>query len=616
MLNRFISLLLVLTLFVLGAASLTACMQDVPDNGTPPVTGGSDPDKSIIKPEFKNYDRKTVNFRSIEYARPDVEKLISDFSSVTDIIKKNEIPYADQLGAIISLEDGYTEFRTMYNYSNIIMSQDVRSTYWCEEYEYISGYVPSFTSTIEKLYVAAAQSEHNESFERDYFGNGLIEEYADGGIYTDRLVELLEEETAIENRYSSLSTANVVITYKGVTDSFDKIMEFFADMYGKGSLTYNIALEECNALYTERVNELSREMLIDLLKIRRKIADELGYSSYTEYGYDAINHDYSSADMLEFIKDVAEYVIPVYSVVSYYVLWPYFDQLEGLSELDKVDLINTLYYAYEDMDAELFDIYSYMLQFNLYDIAPKNENRFDGSFCTYLDGYEAPFVFLSTNGSCDDYMTLAHEFGHFVDSYINFDSGTSIDLLEVSSQALEYLTLTEIRDDLTEEEYKYLLYSQISSTFDVLLFQSFYALFEHYAYDIAYNDISEESLVAAMKRAAADMGMSEDYFDSLDYVLIPHIMLYPFYVQSYTVSAAVALEIYYVEVSGDGDGFDAYIELIDRSEEFETFVENLWDAGLTSPFSENYMKMLADMIHYDIMGSHFYKENAGNNDAA
>ena len=320
--------------------------------------------------------------------------------------------------------------------------------------------------------------------------------------------------------------------------------------------------------------------------------------------------------MLGFIKDVAEYVIPVYSTVSYYVLWPYFDQLQSLSELDKVDLINTLYYAYEDMDAELSDVYSYMLQFGLYDIAPENENRFNGSFCTYLDGYDAPFVFLSTSGGCDDYMTLAHEFGHFFDSYINFDSGTSIDLSEVSSQALEYLTLTEIRDELTEEEYKYLLYSQISSAFEVLLFQSFYALFEHYAYDIQYNDISEESLVAAMKRAARDMGMSEDYFDSLDYVLIPHIMLYPFYVQSYTVSAAVALEVYYVEVGCEGNGLEAYIELVDRSEGFETFEENLRDAGLTSPFSKDYIKMLADMIHYDIMGSHFFKESAGNNNAA
>ena len=174
MLNRFISLLLAVSILVLCAASLSACVPDA-SGDTPPLSGGGGGSGgSIIKPEVKDYGRKTVKFGEIEYVRPDAEKLISDFSSVTDVVKKNEIPYKDQLGAIISLEDGYNTFSTMYSYSNIRMSEDARDTYWCEEHEYISGYAPSFTATIEKLYVAAAQSVHAESFERDYFGIGLI----------------------------------------------------------------------------------------------------------------------------------------------------------------------------------------------------------------------------------------------------------------------------------------------------------------------------------------------------------------------------------------------------------------------------------------------------------
>ena len=149
-----------------------------------------------------------------------------------------------------------------------------------------------------------------------------------------------------------------------------------------------------------------------------------------------------------------------------------------------------------------------------------------------------------------------------------------------------------------------------------MLFQSFYALFEHYAYDIAYDSISEAELIRAMKRAAEDMGMSSDYFDSLDHVLIPHIMLYPFYVQSYTVSASVSLEIHYVELANDGTGLEAYLELVEREDEDMTMEQHLLEAGLTSPFSKNYLKALADMIHYDIMGSHFYKESTSPDNAA
>ncbi len=614
---RLIALLLLVSMLLAGTSVLTACAPQEPtnDDGPPTVDGGA-PDKSIIKPEVKSYDRETINFNRIEYARPDVDKILSDFSSVTDVIAKNEIPYKDQLGAVISLEASYSSLRTMYSYANIRLSEDKRSSYWCDEYDYISGYIPSFSSTIEKLYVAAARSEHAAKFEVDYFGDELVEKYAGGGIYTDALVRLMEEETAIENRYSSLSTSSVVITYKNKTDSFDAIIDFYAETFGEESLTYKTALEECSRLYQERANELSRQMLVELLKIRKLIADELGYKSYAEYAYQTMEHGYTADQMLGFIGDVAEFVVPIYYAVSYYVLWPYFDQYDSCSPLDKVDLINSLYYAYEDMDDDLFDIYSYMLQFGLYDVQHSSENRFNGSFCTYLDDYDAPYIFLSTNGNCTDYMTLAHEFGHFADYFINNGSETSLDVSEISSQALEYLTLTKIKEDITAEEYKYLLYSQISSSFDVLLFQSFYALFEHYAYDIAYDAISENALIGAMKRAADDMGMDADYFDTLDHMLIPHIMLYPFYVQSYPVSVSVALEIYYIESETEGAGLEAYLDLIDREGGDLAFEELIEDAGLTSPFTKAYLRGLADKIHYDIMGSHFFKKSAVNINAA
>ena len=610
MFYRFISLILILSSLLACAASLTSCLSDIPDvGGKPPSDGGGTADKSIITPDFREYGRGTVAFDEMTYTRPDAERIISDFSAVTDVIEANEIPYEDQLGAVYSLEDGYILFTTMYNYSTIRMYEDVSDTYWCGEYEYISGYAPTFSSTLEKLFVAAARSVYAQSFETDYFGAGLIEEYADGGIFTDALVALLEEETEIENRYSALSTANVVITYKNMTDSLDGIMKFYAESYGKGSLTYSIALEDCTRLYEAKVSELSVQMLIDLLKVRKKISNELGYDSYATYAYETLYHDYTPEQMLAFIGDVAEFVVPVYYTVSYYVLWPYFDRTEEEMSLDRVDLINTLYYAYEDMDEGLHDVYSYMLQYGLYDIESKSENRFDGSFTTYLDAYNAPYAFVSTYGDCGDYMDLAHEFGHFYDSFVNYNSTTSLDLLEVSSQALEYLTLIEIKDELGEQEYKHLLYSQISSSFDVLLYQSFYALFEHYAYEIAYDAINESTLIAAMKRAATDMGMSADYFDSLDHIMMPHIMLYPFYVQSYSVSAAVALEIYYTECGTDGAGLAAYIDLIRREDPTLTLEENLGLAGLASPFEEDHLKQLSDMIHYQIMGSHYYKES-------
>ena len=82
-----------------------------------------------------------------------------------------------------------------------------------------------------------------------------------------------------------------------------------------------------------------------------------------------------------------------------------------------------------------------MLQFDLYDIEISSHNRQDGAFTSYLDDYDAPFIFISSDETIGDYSTLIHEFGHFADMFINNGGSTSIDQKEISSQGLEYIML-------------------------------------------------------------------------------------------------------------------------------------------------------------------------------
>ncbi|MBQ8689605.1 MAG: hypothetical protein IJ515_04500 [Clostridia bacterium] len=618
--SKIISFLLSLTLVFGSGAALISCSSD-PDDSTvnegqnPTPTPDAPEAETIITPAFKDYGRRTVDFEDITYTRPDVDALIAAISAVTDVISENTLPFDGQVAAIEAIEPSYEHYLSMYSYSNIIMSRDSSDEYWCGEYNFISSSAPSVSKAVEDMYVAAAQSPHAESFESEYFGEGLIEEYADGGDMTERLVELFEEETELENRYSSLSTASVKVTYNLKTDTVDNILAFYEEFYGKESQSYSMAYEKCMELYALESAKISRELFVELVRLRRLIADELSLTSYSDYAYGAIYHDYSSADMLAYLKDIAQYVIPVYVQLSNHVFAPHNYSYESTVEVSAVDIVNGLYYTFDSMDSELVEVYSYMLQHVLYDIAPYGANRFEGSFCTYIDAYDAPYVFISSTAETDDYCTLAHEFGHFADAYVNYDSSTSLDLSEVSSLGLEYMTTLFLNGELSLEEQKHLTYSQLDSAFMTFIYQGFYALFEHYAYGLDYDEITEENLIAEMKRAARDMGLNYEIFTTLDYVLIPHIMLYPHYVQSYCTSTAVALELYYVEKLEDGAGIAAYLELIDRSDEQLTFEETVVKAGLTSPFEKNYLRGLADMIYYDILGSHFYTDTSFGNAA-
>lgn len=568
--GRLISTILFLAFLSANIFALVSCGGEKSDgnddgNENPGQTSGD----TITVPEYKDYKRGTVNFSDIEYSRPNIEAVAADFESVGDYIDKNEADFGSQLNRIVALEEEYSNILTMQAYSTIRFYRDNSNSYWAGEYDYISTNFPRFSKAVEKLFVSAANSPHAEEFEEEYFGEGLIEEYKDGGIYTDEVVELMTKEAELESEYSALSDAELSVK--------------------------------------------SKDIAAQLFKVRRKISDLLGYSSYADLAYDTY-HDYSEDDFIEFANDISKYVVPVYFKLSGYIFNQFSMSANDNFSIEK--LINGTGEMLKTADEELYDVYLYMLQHSLYDIKPDTETRFDGAFTTYLDSYNAPFIFITTNSSARDFTTLCHEFGHFADMYINYAEESSLDLSEVSSQALELLALTKLDAAITEKTVNDLLVYEMENALSALVFQGFYAMFEHIAYQIPYEDICEETLDAAVAMAAEKMGLSSAVLNDLYYVTIPHVMLYPFYVQSYCTSAAAALDIYFTELDCEGAGFETYSNLLKRDGGALTFEEELERAGVVSPFEDDFLRELADRIHYELLGSHYFKSNAGNENAA
>lgn len=568
---------------------------------------------TIVVPEYKDYQRGTIDFKDIVYKRPDIDAVILKFNEVTEAIEKSEISFEGQISKIQSIEEDYVNINTMANFSHIYFLRNSADEFWAGEYEYITTEFPKFAQSIEDMFVAAANSAYAERFENEYFGPGLIEEYKDGGDYTDDIVKLLEDEAALEADYSALSTASVVITYKDITDTYDNILSYYLDTYGQLSVKYLAAKSECDVLYEKKVAEMSTDILIDLIAVRKSLSDAFGHESYLEYAYESIYHDYTYDKIYTYIEDVTEYILPVYLKLANYV-FNHYASTEKAEAVDRITLINNAYEMLKGTDSDLYDIYSYMLQHGLFDIEPGAANRYEGAMTTYLDAYMAPFLFVSTTGKSHDYITLFHEFGHFVDYYVNCNSTTSLDLSEVSSQALELLMLTKLEGFVSSEGITYLTYYEMENAMLTLFFQSFYALFEHRIY--TENPTTKQELDGIVMDCAEEMGLNPQYYNTVDYVLISHIILYPTYVQSYCTSLTTALEIYFIEKERPGEGFETYKNLLSREDDSLTFEEHLEKAGLTSPFANDALKKIADKIHYEILGSHYFTESDNGDNAA
>ena len=621
--RRFISLFLALLMLLSTLLVAVSCAgNDDAPSGDEPGTGGQHPqggkpseDSGIVVPPLKDYGRGTVDFDKLTYSRPDIAAGIAAFEAATRSIEENELSFDEQLELILALEEPYSEILTMNAIARIYFYKDSSVAFWSEEDAYIGQNYPSFAQAIENLFVAAANSEHAERFENEYFGAGLIEEYRDGGDLTDELIALLEEEAELENKYNSLSTANVYITYGSMYDTVDNILAHYRDLNGEDSGIYNTVSKICMELYYFAAQDAMVPIYVDLVKVRRLIADELGAESYAEYAYEQRYHDYSPSVATDFLNDIATHIVPLYSQLAY-SLGPVLDIPPEDMYVEPSAVLNELYEVYGGMDTELSDIYNYMLQHKLYDVDLKSQNRYEGAFTTYIEGNNSPFVFITTKRNIYDYMTVAHEFGHFTDYYVNNGGQTSLDLTEVYSTALEYLTLLEMKEFLPSDTFRFLLYYQLKSSFETLLVQGFYAMFEDCVYKLAYDDITEENLRQIAANTGSKFSLNVSVVSDLSNIMIDHLMLYPFYVQSYCTSLVAALQIFIAEKENEGAGLEIYKALLARPSEELSFEELLEMANIDSPFGDEVLRDVANEIYYIVTGSYYYPKEHDDTNAA
>ena len=244
------------------------------------------PEPTIVVPEYKDYGRGSADFSTITYTRPGIEALIGEFEALADAIANNEGEVSSQIAAMHSLEAPLSTVKTMYSLVKIGDSKNTSSEFWHDEAVYMGTYYPALTQVIEKLIIACANSENKSVYEAEYFGYS-IDEYVGGGIYTDEAVRLMQEEAALENEYTSLGTATVEITYTSmglsepITGTVDEVKAQLKEHYGSNVTAYNNALIEVNNRYKQKLGELTKPIFIELVRVRRLLADELGYSSRT-----------------------------------------------------------------------------------------------------------------------------------------------------------------------------------------------------------------------------------------------------------------------------------------------------------------------------------------------
>ena len=483
------------------------------------------------------------HFDEIAYERPDVVKLEQVLEET--VLAAGTETDADKLMELVyEYYDLYHWFYTNYSLANIHYSGDLTDIYWEQEYNWCMEKSAQVDADFDQLMYALADCSLREELEaEEYFGEDYFDDYEGESIWDETFTDLMDREAALITEYYSLS-----------------------------SQEYNL-----------QTRTQMEELFTKLVKLRYEIAQYAGFDNYVDFAYDFYYYrDYTPEQERILLEQIRQELVPVYREMAAGNVWDLWGKASA--EEENLEFVRG---CVEQMGGVLKDAFRTMERSGLYNIR-YGENKYPASFETYLSYYGVPFVFMNPQGTVSDKLTLVHEFGHFANDYACGGSYAGVDVAEIYSQGLEYLSLFygENTGDLAT--------IKMADSLMVYVEQAAYASFEQGVYALKENEITKESIAGVMQKVLEDYGLDIWGMTGHDYAGVPHFFTNPLYVISYVVSNDAALQFYALEQEEAGKGLALYEDALDSQESY--FLAFLTETGLESPFEEGRMAQMRQIF--------------------
>lgn len=517
-----------------------------------------------------------VHYADMEYERPDGEVIIKDMDELIDLITVGK-SFTEQSRVFTRINENIINYRTMMSLAEIRYYTDTSDDFYKEENELLRlEYVDIYDKTGELLDVIEA-STFKQNYERSFFGLGYFNDWIPMK-RSEAAGELMTKEQELISEYQD-AISNAFVTYEGREIRVPS-EEFYAlDV---------IDMDSVIALYRDKYNKELGELYAELVKVRLALAEELG-TDYISLAYDDLGRDFTPEQADAYIDGVVDGLLPNLS--------KYDADVRLLKErADTLSSFYSLSLAASRMGGDVEEAFDYMVKYGLYELSA-SDGKQGISFETFLEKYYSPFMFVSSEGTAYDFITYAHEFGHFVDDYVNLGASKTIDTAEIASQALAYIA-PFYSDGVNGIDSDKLLKINLYSTFELYSTTAFIHRFETAVYSLEPSEVTPERLTELAKEAALSVGMSEAEAATMSvyWFEVQHLYIAPMYYVGYAISNDVAIQAIEAELNAPGKGGIEAFERIIKRDPYKTFEENIVNAGFESPFADGRAESLAEFI--------------------
>lgn len=557
--------------------------------------------KGVVVLKFQQLDYKRVN---IEDMKLQMRQLIEEMKVAKTIEAQIEV-----INQINKLRD---TFSTQMTLVVIRASINANDEFYQAEREYYDETAPQFEEAVTEYYEALTTSPFRKQLE-EHWGAQLFA-LADNQLkgFKPEIIELMQKENKLTSQYSKL-IASAQIEFDGKTLTLAQLAPYAESTDRK---VRKGAKEAAAKFYEANQQELDN-IYDDLVKIRHEMATSLGFKNYVELGYVNMNRiDYNAEMVAKFRQQVADYIVPVANKL-------YERQAEriGVEKLKHYDeglnfttgnanpqgdaawIIENGRKMYEELSPETGAFFNMMLERDLMDVEAKMGKE-AGGYCTYLEDFEAPFIFSNFNGTSGDIDVLTHEAGHAFQVYSSRHIGIpeylwpTYESCEIHSMSMEFFTWPWMELFFKEQTDKY-KFCHLSSGLLFLPYGVAVDEFQHVVYENPEMTPAERN--AAWKVIEAKYLPHRDY-DGQAYLEAgaiwqrqQHIYTSPFYYIDYTLAQICAFQFWKRSREDFGAAWKDYLHLcqLGGSLPFNALVK---EANLLSPFEDGCVQSVIGTI--------------------
>lgn len=438
-------------------------------------------------------------------------------------------------------------------------------------------------------------------------------------LFREENIPLLTDIQTLGNEYGQIS-GSMTVEMEGKTVTFQQAaVELKSSDRSKRKEVYT-KINERRLSSADELNTLFNK----LLKLRHQVALGADYKNFRDYMFDALGRfDYTAQHCFDFHQSVAEHIVPIISsfeeerkkLLGYEKLMPW--DLEVDPELqaplepykNSEDLIEKTIEVFTRVRPDFGQVIRLMQEKGHLDLDSRI-GKAPGGYNYPLHQSSLPFIFMNSAGTMRDMVTMMHEGGHAVHSWLSKDleltafKSTPSEIAEVASMAMELISMEHwdvfFKDPETlRRARKY----QLEKILSILPWIATVDAFQHWLYlnpEHSETERQAEWIKIFRKFAGNVIDRSETAaYEPFGWHRQLHIFEVPFYYIEYGIAQLASIGIWKNYKTNPEKTLEQYATALTAGYTY-TLPELYEMAGIRFDFSSDYIKELAAFVQLEL----------------